>query len=111
MQTARSAWESSREHLDDGVQVCQLAEVSVRQLARLHPRGVSQQLQAVQLSQYLLLHLWVLRDEVPAGASIMSKLPVCKWGQYMRFTKVTSRTSPAVTTFRSPRRRVLQKTV
>ena len=53
------------EHLDDGVQVCQLAEVSVRELARLHPRGASQQLQAVQLSQYLLLHLWVLRDEVP----------------------------------------------
>ena len=67
------------EHLDDGVQVCQLAEVSVRQLARLHHRGASQQPQAIQLSQYLLLHLWVLRDEVPAGARIMSKLRACKW--------------------------------
>ena len=55
-------------YLDGSIQVCQLAEVSVCHLPGLGILGGLQELETLQLSKDLTLHLRILGDQIPAGS-------------------------------------------
>lgn len=57
---------ASMTHLDDKVEVGQLAEVLILQRPRLRRIGCRQQPMPAQLLHYLCIHLRILRNAVPA---------------------------------------------